>query len=324
MDNMPARVHVAAAAIFDAQGRVLLSRRPAHVHQGGLWEFPGGKLEPGESAERALRRELHEELGISVQAARPLIRVLHNYPDKAVLLDVWRVDAFTGTALGCEGQAIEWVSVAALGEYQFPAANTPIIKAVSLPDRYLVTPEPGVDPGVDQANFLRALEVALGRGVSLVQLRAKQLSAADFRALVPGVRQRCQQAGARLLLNADVTLAAELDADGIHLTGARLRALSARPLGDDQLVGASCHTLEDVRHAGELGLDFIVVSPVKQTGSHPDARPLGFAGLQQLTEQASLPVYALGGMQLADLDATFRHGAQGIAAISGLWGEAGS
>jgi 8-oxo-dGTP diphosphatase len=245
--------------------------------------------------------------------------VLHNYPDKAVLLDVWRVDAFTGTALGCEGQAIEWVSVAALGDYQFPAANTPIIKAVSLPDRYLVTPE----PGVDHACFLRALEVALGRGVSLVQLRAKQLSAADFRALVPGVRQRCQQAGARLLLNADVMLAAELDADGIHLTGARLRALSARPLGDDQLVGASCHTLEDVRHAGELGLDFIVVSPVKQTGSHPDARLLGFAGLQQLTEQASLPVYALGGMQLADLEAAFRHGAQGIAAISGLWREAG-
>jgi 8-oxo-dGTP diphosphatase len=319
MDNTPARVHVAAAAILDEQGRVLLSRRPAHVHQGGLWEFPGGKLEPGESAEHALCRELHEELGISVQAARPLIRVLHNYPDKAVLLDVWRVDAFTGTALGCEGQAIEWVSVTALGDYQFPTANTPIIKAVSLPDRYLVTPE----PGADHADFLRALEAALASGVSLVQLRAKQLSAADLRTLVPMVRQRCQQAGARLLLNTEVALAAELAADGMHLTSARLRALSARPLGNDQLVGASCHTLEDVRHAGELGLDFIVVSPVKQTGSHPDARPLGFAGLQQLTEQASLPVYALGGMQLADLDAAFRHGAQGIAAISGLWGEAG-
>ena len=319
MNITPARVHVAAAAIFDAQGRVLISQRPAHVHQGGLWEFPGGKLEPGESAERALRRELREELGIGVQALRPLIRVVHDYPDKAVLLDVWRVDAFTGTAVGCEGQAIEWVSIAALGDYQFPTANTPIIKAVSLPDRYLVTP----DPGEDHDCFLRALEAALARGVSLVQLRAKQLSAADYRALVPAVQQRCRQADARLLLNTEAALVSELGADGVHLTSARLRALSVRPLGNGQLVGASCHTREDVRHAGDLGLDFIVVSPVKQTSSHPDARLLGFDGLQQMTEQASLPVYALGGMQLADLDTAFRYGAQGIAAISGLWGETG-
>jgi 8-oxo-dGTP diphosphatase len=317
MELAPARIHVAAAAIFDEQGRVLISRRPLHVHQGGLWEFPGGKLEPGESVANALRRELHEELGIIVQAARPLIRVVHDYADKAVLLDVWRVDAFTGTAAGNEGQVIEWAAVGALGEYRFPAANTPIIKAVSLPDRYLVTPE----PGSDHSSFLRALEGALGRGVSLVQLRAKRLSAADFRTLVPAVQQLCRQADARLLLNAEAALVSELGADGVHLTSARLRGLSARPLGDEYLVGASCHTRQEVQHAGALGLDFIVVSPVQQTASHPDARLLGFDGLQQLTEQASLPVYALGGMQLADLATAFRHGAQGIAAINGLWGD---
>ena len=79
MGHVPVRVHVVAAAIFDDQGRVLISQRPAHVHQGGLWEFPGGKLEPGETTANALRRELHEELGITVQAARPLIRVLPQY-----------------------------------------------------------------------------------------------------------------------------------------------------------------------------------------------------------------------------------------------------
>jgi 8-oxo-dGTP diphosphatase len=124
-----------------------------------------------------------------------------------------------------------------------------------------------------------------------------------------------------LLLNAEVALVAELGAEGVHLTSARLRGLSARPLGDEYLVGASCHTRQEVRHAGALGLDFIVVSPVQQTASHPDACLLGFDGLQQLTEQASLPVYALGGMQLADLGTAFRHGAQGIAAINGLWGD---
>jgi len=315
MDITP--VHVAAAAIFDGCGKVLISRRPAHVHQGDLWEFPGGKLEPGESAEHALKRELQEELGIRVQAARPLIQVLHDYHDKSVLLDVWRVDAFSGTAVGCEGQAVEWVSVEALGGYCFPAANTPIIKAVSLPDRYLVTPDPGPDLDV----FLDELERALAGGISLVQLRAKQLSEADLRALVPKVLQRCRQVNARLLLNAGAAMAAELGADGVHLTSARLRASSARPLDHSRLVGASCHTVEEVRHAGDLGLDFVVVSPVKQTASHADARPLGYAGLQQMAEQASLPVYALGGMQLADMDEAFRRGAQGIAAISGLWGK---
>ena len=315
MDITPARVHVAAAAIFDDRGRVLVSRRPAHVHQGDLWEFPGGKLEAGESAERALRRELYEELGIRVQAARPLIRVSHDYHDKPVLLDVWRVDNFTGTAVGCEGQAIEWVNIGALGDYRFPAANTPIIKAVSLPDRYLVTPDPGQDHGV----FLDELERTLACGISLVQLRAKLLPDAALRTLVPEVQQRCRQAGARLLLNTGAAVAAELGVDGVHLTSACLRALSARPLDSGQLVGASCHTIEDVQHAGELGLDFVVVSPVMQTSSHPDARPLGYQGLLQMTEQATVPVYALGGMQPQDMDEAFRHGAQGIAAISGLW-----
>ena len=309
------RVHVAAAAIFDNQGRVLISQRPAHVHQGGLWEFPGGKLEPGETVVNALRREIHEELGITVQAARPLIRIVHDYPDKAVLLDVWRVDDFTGNPAGCEGQAIEWVVVENLGDYSFPAANTPIIKAASLPDCYLITPE----PGLDTSRFLGALERVLARGISLVQLRARQLSTADYRALVPAVLHLCRQANTRLLLNAEPALAVAAGVDGVHLSSARLMGLSVRPLGAEYLVGASCHTPEEVRHAGALGLDFIVVSPVQQTASHPDAQLLGFGGLQQLTERALLPVYALGGMQLSDMDAAFRHGAQGIAAISGLW-----
>ena len=315
MGHDPRRFHVAAAAIFDERGQVLISQRPTHVHQGDLWEFPGGKLESGETAAVALRREIREELGITVESARPLIRVVHDYPDKAVLLDVWRVDDFSGTPAGCEGQAIEWVNVEDLGGYRFPAANTPIIKAVSLPDCYLVTPE----PDQDRQRFLQALEQALATGISLVQLRARQLSTRDYRALVPDVLHLCRQAGARLLLNAEPACIMEAGVDGVHLTSARLMGLTERPLGNDWLVGASCHSEEEVRHAGALGLDFIVVSPVQQTACHPGAQPLGFDGLLRLTEQASLPVYALGGMQLSDREMAFRHGAQGIAAISGLW-----
>ena len=94
------RVHVAAAVIRGADGRVLIAKRPQDKHQGGLWEFPGGKVEEGEAVERALARELEEELGIRVEAARPLIQVQHDYPDKQVLLDVWEVSSFTGEPHG--------------------------------------------------------------------------------------------------------------------------------------------------------------------------------------------------------------------------------
>lgn len=132
------QIHVAAAAIFREQ-HLLLSRRLKHVHQGGKWEFPGGKVEEGESVEDALKRELLEELAISVTEYSPLIRVHHNYPDLSVLLDVWRVDAFDGQPKGYEGQEIRWFEPSVLRDLEFPEANLPIVKAVMLPEQLSVT-----------------------------------------------------------------------------------------------------------------------------------------------------------------------------------------
>ena len=313
--DLPERIHVTVAAVFDERQRVLICRRPPHVHQGDLWEFPGGKVEPGETVESALRRELKEEIGIDVISARPLIRVHHDYPDRDVLLDVWRVESFAGVVSGHEGQPISWVSPPELGRYRFPAANIPIIKAVSLPDRYLITPE----PGTDVENFLARLDAAVRRGVTLVQLRAKQWVLPDYRVLVKRALGICHACNARLLLNAAPSLALELGADGVHLTSARLLALRKRPLDSRYLVGASCHDRRELEHACAMNLDFAVVSPVRETASHPGAKALGFAGLRDLTERADLPVYALGGMTETDLVRAFEHGAQGIAAIRGLW-----
>jgi 8-oxo-dGTP diphosphatase len=313
--NNPVRIHVAAAAVFDDRQRVLICRRPLHAHQGGLWEFPGGKLEPGETTESALRRELKEEVGINVISARPLIRVHHDYPDRNVLLDVWCVEKFTGIAAGHEGQLIRWVLPGELNRYRFPAANAPIIKAVSLPERYLITPEPGAD--VD--NFLARLDAAIRHRGMLVQLRVKQSLHADYRVLVRQALGVCHARNARLLLNTEPSLALELGADGVHLTSARLLALYERPLDFGYLVGASCHDHRELEHASAMNLDFAVVSPVRETASHPGAKALGFKGLRKLTEQADLPVYALGGMEETDLVRSFDHGAQGIAAIRGLW-----
>jgi 8-oxo-dGTP diphosphatase len=313
-DN-PERIHVAAAAVFDDRQRVLICRRPPHAHQGGLWEFPGGKLEPGETIESALRRELREEVGINVISTRPLIRVHHDYPDRNVLLDVWRVERFSGRAAGHEGQPVRWVSPGELGHYRFPAANSPIVKAVGLPARYLITPEPGED--VD--NFLVHLDAAIRRGVTLVQLRVKERALPEYRDLVKQVLGICHARKARLLLNAEPSLALALGADGVHLTSARLLALRERPLDSHHLVGASCHDWQELKHACAMNLDFAVVSPVRETASHPGAKTLGFTGLRELTEQADLPIYALGGMAETDLYSVFEHGAQGIAAIRGLW-----
>jgi 8-oxo-dGTP diphosphatase len=307
--------HVAAAAVFDAHGRVLIAQRPAHVHQGGLWEFPGGKLEPGESPGQALERELLEELGIHVVSARQLIQVRHDYPDKSVLLDVWRVEDYTGIPVGREGQPLEWVALHDLGKFAFPIANIPIIQALLLPDRYLITPE----PDSNLSGFLEVLERAIGRGISLVQLRARQLAEENYRQLALAVAQLCRPANVRLLLNCAPHLVPELGAQGVHLTGRLLMELEQRPLGSGYLVAASCHNREEVIHAGKLGVDFVVVSPVRETASHPGMPAIGMGGLRSLCEFAAMPAYALGGMQESDIESVWQCGAQGIAAIRGLW-----
>jgi 8-oxo-dGTP diphosphatase len=309
--------HVVAAVIVSDSQRILLAKRPIDRHQGGLWEFPGGKVEHGEDTRAALARELHEELGIVLQDARPLIRVRHDYPDKSVLLDVWRINAFTGRPHGREGQPVEWVSVQDLPYRNFPAANRPIVTAARLPSAYLVTPE----PTADTTRYLERLDSLLAAGVGLVQFRAKSLAPAAYRGLARQVMARCVAAGARMLLNSPPAFSdvEELGAAGVHLNSATLMMLPERPVSGEKWVSASCHSSEELDHACRIGVDFVVVAPVMATGTHPGARPLGWNGLQRLAERATVPVYALGGMTLQDVVTAWDHGCQGIASISALW-----
>ena len=125
-------VHVAVGVICDADQRILIARRADHLHQGGLWEFPGGKVEAGETVQEALVRELREELAIAVapEGCQPLTEIHHDYGDKAVLLDVWWVRQFSGEPEGAEGQPLQWVAPNTLNDYPFPAANRAIIDAI--------------------------------------------------------------------------------------------------------------------------------------------------------------------------------------------------
>lgn len=307
--------HVAAAVISNQRGEVLLALRPAHLHQGGLWEFPGGKVKANEDVLAALTRELREELGITPTRMHPLIRIRHNYPDKKVLLDVWRVDSFQGEPNPHEGQQLEWVVKEDLSHRSYPAANLPIVTAAKLPALYLISPEPGQNTAV----FMNKLESGLRGGATLIQLRAKTLGEDAYRLLAEQALALCRRYSADLLLNAPPRLAEELNASGVHLTSERLMGLDARTIGRNQWLAASCHTPLELAHALRIGVDFAVVSPVLATASHPGAAALGWLGLRCLTEQANVPVYALGGMGREYLTKACQYGAQGVAVIANVW-----
>ncbi|WP_049723585.1 8-oxo-dGTP diphosphatase MutT [Gilvimarinus polysaccharolyticus] len=129
------QVHVAVGVLTDPSGKILIAKRPQATHQGGLWEFPGGKVEQGESVQQTLTRELYEELDVHCSEFLSVIQVSHDYGDKQVLLDVYRVVTFTGKPIGKEGQPLCWVTVDELDHYDFPAANYPIISALQRPIR---------------------------------------------------------------------------------------------------------------------------------------------------------------------------------------------
>lgn len=307
-------VHVAVAVIINNDEEVLISLRPDHVHQGGLWEFPGGKVEQGETAETALIRELKEELGIEIQHASPLIRISHNYLDKSVLLDVWRIHSFKGEAHGAEGQQIRWSKIDQLKPSDFPQANLSIIKALRFPDKLLITGD-----AIDASDFNARLEKALLKGIRLVQLRSKESSGKAFFSLAEQAKIMCKAYDASLLLNTDLDVFMRLDADGLHLNSRRLFEYTERPVTKDKILSASCHNEQEIQQANRLNADIILLSPVRPTSSHPGFPGLGWSSFMNLAAKSYCPVYALGGMELSDMKIAKHHGAQGIAAISCFW-----
>ena len=309
------RIHVAAAVIRDAAGKILIARRADTQHQGGLWEFPGGKVEADESVETALARELHEELGIVVGVARPLIKVRHDYPDKQVLLDVWEVSTFTGEPHGAEGQPLAWVTARDLTSYEFPAANQPIVAAARLPGEYLITPE-----GLETPALLRGMQKAIAGGIKLLQLRAPNGYDPQYRDLAVDAVGLC--AGkAQLMLKGPFEWLGDFPSAGWHITAAQLRkhAAAGRPFGKDRWLAASCHSVEELSLAQQMDVDFVTLSPVQPTQTHPDAQPLGWAEAARLIEGFNRPVYLLGGVGPGERQQAWEAGAQGVAGIRAFW-----
>lgn len=308
------RIQVVAAVLRDREGRVLIAERPAGKPLAGFWEFPGGKREPGEPAFDALKRELHEELGIEVGRAYRLLRFSHRYPERVVELDVWRVTHLAGVPESREGQRLTWQRPGSLMGIGLLPADLPIVGALELPPLMLVTPMP-----VEEAAFLGGLQRSLDAGLDWVQFRAPGMDALSYASLAAKVVRACRTAGAKVSLHGPLSLALahELRADGVHLGQGQL---DIRPSDHAGLcLGISCHSAVEIQQALTLRPDYLTVGSVHATASHPGIAPLGWQRFQELAAGSPVPVYGIGGLAPSDLELAQRHGAQGIAAIRGLW-----
>lgn len=311
-----------AVGVVVREGRALIARRPEHVHQGGLLEFPGGKVEPDETVQSALVRELAEETGleISPDTLRPVICIRHNYGDKRVLLDVWRTDQAQGEARGCEGQTIEWVRPDSLRDEDFPAANRPIIRALKLPSLLAIT---GNVDACDSGT--RKLPGAIARlstidGSELMVLRAPDKAPDDYAALAESALEACETAGIGLVLHGSpATFDDTPDAAGLHLPWREALKLESRPVPAGVWLGVSCHNAREIDHAVAIGADYVTLGPVNPTASHPGAPALGWPEFRALVSHAPVPVYGLGGLSPADLAEAQHAGGQGIAGIRYWW-----
>jgi 8-oxo-dGTP diphosphatase len=304
---------VVAAVLTRPDGRVLLAQRPPGKAYAGYWEFPGGKVEPGESLEVALARELHEELGIVVTHTCRWITRVFEYPHATVRLNFFRAFEWQGVPHPHEGQVFSWQQPDAVEVAPLLPANFPILKALSLPPLLGISHAESL--GVD--SFLARLDVALHAGLRLIQLRDKSLPDEARLQLARETVRRARPFAARVLVNGSLDLARAAGADGVHLDSTAAAKLAARP--DCEWVGVSCHDAAELAHAAALEADFALLSPVLPTRSHPGAATLGWDRFAALAAASPIPVYGLGGLERNDIAAAQSHGAHGVALLRGAW-----
>jgi 8-oxo-dGTP diphosphatase len=306
-------VQVAAAVIQRSDGSFLLGQRPAGKVYAGYWEFPGGKVEPGEPIAHALARELDEELGIDVVRAYPWIVQRFVYPHAHVELHFYRVLQWRGEPHPHEDQALAWISIHDLNVAPILPANGPVLKALALPSHLAITCASELGARVQ----LERLDAALAAGLRLVMIRERQMPTAQWSRFAAAVLERTRAAGATTIVNDTAERGAQAGADGMHLNSMQLMRCTRRP--DMPLCGASCHDAAQLERAQALELDYAIVGPVLPTASHPGAAGLGWDGLSRLIAGATLPVYAIGGMLPEHLECAWQRGAHGVAMMRAPW-----
>lgn len=310
---MTATVQVAVAVLTRQDGCVLLARRPPGKVYAGYWEFPGGKIEAGESAADALAREIREELAVEVEIAHPWITRSFTYPHANVQLHFHRVLAWRGQPRKVVHDGLSWERPGSIGVEPLLPANGPVFDALLLADEYAISQ--AAELGAE--NFLRRLQTRLELGLKLVQVREPGFSGPEFASLAMNVVRLAHAAGARVLVNGDEALARGIGADGVHLSARQVTLANERP--DLRLVGASAHSRDELHAAEQIGADFAVLGPVRRTPSHPDRNPIGWDGFRDAVRDAAIPVFALGGVDRVDMHVAWSCGAHGVAMVRGAW-----
>ena len=313
-----APIDVAVGVLIRSDGRFLLAQRPAGKAMSGCWEFPGGKLEAGESVFEALVREFDEELGVHITAAHPWAQRVVVYPHATVRLHFWRSfgrdHGWNGDPASREGQAFRWEDIDRPTTDPWLQGAMPVKRWMRLPELYAISHA----AAMGMARFLARLDQQLASGaITMLQVREPELDAPSFASLFDEVRSLCTSHGARLLVNSTHPRAFWSRADGVHMTARDLMGLDARP--DVDWCIASCHDARELAHAGKFGFDAAVLGPVAPTASHPGVDGLGWERFKGLAEKTSIPVYAIGGMKVDDLMRAIETGAHGIAMIRSVW-----
>jgi 8-oxo-dGTP diphosphatase len=310
------RIHVAVGVIYNSdQTKVLITKRTANQHLAGYWEFPGGKIKNNEDTITALSRELYEELGIVVITGNQLTTVSYDYPDKSVLLDVWQVSEWSGTPTGKENQELVWSDINNLANYKFPEANKHITQSLSLSPIYLLSPL----SFTYDSRSISVLKECFSSGVKVFQLRLDPNNKSEIEFLINELNDLVERYDVKLILNDNPASLANYNISGIHLNSSELLSYETRPVGQEYILGASCHDEIELLHAEKINVNYAFLSPVFNTSSHPDKKAIGWSEFYNISKKVSFPVYALGGMSPCDLDEAKKNNAFGVAMISSIW-----
>jgi 8-oxo-dGTP diphosphatase len=305
-------IKVACGVLKRPNGEVLLAQRPSGKIAAGYWEFPGGKIEPGETALAALKRELQEELAVHVERAEPLIRFRHEYSNRIIELDTWLVEGFSGALRACEGQTLRWLHPGQFHRLE-PLLPTvaPTAVALRMPEHYVLTPPTATPEQI-------AAQLSQLPAGAMLRLRSPQWSDTAYAAAAEELVPAAQALGLMIVLDRDPALVGRLGADGWHCRSAQLMTLMQRPAVP--LAIASVHDADQLDAAERLGFEVAVLGPVLPTISHPEALGLGWTSFAALRGERALSVYAIGGVHAplhrAEAKAS---NAQGLAGISAYW-----
>ncbi|MDB2589557.1 Nudix family hydrolase [Candidatus Thioglobus sp.] len=302
-------IKAVVGVLQNSANEILIAKRQAHQFMAGFWELPGGKIEPTESDQEAIIRELKEELDIVVTDLSIHQTLTYQYPDRLIKLNIYNINQYQNTPIGAEGQEITWSGIEHLAHFNLLPTMRDFINSITLPNKYWITPSSEHQSDAWMAKF----DEKLKQGISLIQLRSKVKLDSDF---IQQLYNQCHQVNAKLLLNIPNKTFKEGYCDGWHLTTNEMLNLKERPCGANQILSASTHDLNEALKAQSLGADFVVISPVQATQTHPDTAPIGWDAAKEVVDQLNIPVYFLGGMTLNDLNKTLNLGAQGIAGVS--------